>query len=171
MYSEPPVLRPEPLLRGLAKRSWEEMVHSEQEKERAACKLRHGWWWAVWEDGKLRIKRQLTGPAGTAFGGEHTGGTSATLGKPVVEYDGAAITATGLSDNDPAFDETADIVVELAKFLKERSQESGWTCVAVGSDPETARKLEGKLLADPGAPAVFDAEMASAIERSRGGCG
>ncbi len=129
------------------------MAHSEQrnERNRVQSKFCRGWWSAVWEDGKLRIKRQLTAPAGTAFGAPESGGT---LGEPIVEYDGEAITATGMSDL--LFDETVDIIVQLVKLLKERDRESGWAWVAVSGDSEMARKLQSRLRADRDAPAIFE---------------
>jgi hypothetical protein len=147
-----PVLWPAPSLQELAKRFWGEMVNS-QGLERAlfAEQLRGGWWWAVWEDDKLRVKRQHTQLAGTASGGK--GGS---LGEPIVEYDGAAITAKGLGDDDSIVGETLDMMVNLAKLLKERSDQSGWASVAIAGDPEIEQKLKQRLRADWSAPDVFD---------------
>lgn len=167
MNSEPFVLKPAPSLRELAKRSWEQMAQSQREKEHIAGKFRYGYWWAVWEDANLRIKRQLTPAPGTAFGGVHNVAATSTLGQPIIEYDREAIAATGLNDNDSTLDDVADTMVELAKLLKERCRQSGWACVEISGASEAVQKLKDRLNNDPNAPSVFDAGIASAVESSR----
>lgn len=168
MNSESLELRPAPSLQELAQQFWRQLANSEQEKKRIAGKFRQDYWWAVWEDPKLRIKRQQTGLPGAAFGGGLGVAATPTLGAPIVEYDGEAITATGLSGDDSTFDEAAEMMVELAKLLKEQSRESGWACVKVSGTSKAVRKLKDKLGNDLAAPSVYDAEIAAAVEGSRG---
>jgi hypothetical protein len=166
MHDQPLILRPALSLRELAKRCWEQIT--QPARDRIASNFRTGRWSAVWENGKLRIKRQQTKPAGTAFDAEHSDSIALTLGAPIIEYDCETITATGLNDTDPVGDEAIDVMVELAKLLTERCRSSGWTCVVVDGNPEMVRKLELKLRADSRAPDVVDTERARAVECSRG---
>lgn len=166
MHIASAVLKPAPPLRDLAKRCWEQIT--QPARDRIASSFRRGWWWADWEDGKLRIKRQLTKPPGTTYGGGQGGSAASTLGPPIIEYDGEAITATELKDNDPTLDDVADAMVELAKLLKERCRESGWACAEVSGDSGTVQKLKDRLKKDQSAPEVYEAEAAAALERSRG---
>jgi hypothetical protein len=144
------------------------MIQSEGEKERIAGSFRQGYWWAVWESGKLRIKRQQTRPPGAAFGCAPGAAATLTLGAPIIEYDGKAITTTALSGDDPTLDEALGMMIELAKLLKEQSRESGWACVEVSGAPRAVQKLKERLKKDMSAPEVYDAEVAAALERSRG---
>jgi hypothetical protein len=166
MHTASPVLKPAPPLRDLATRCWEEMT--QRARDRIASSFCRDWWWAVWEDGKLRIKRQRTGPAGTVFGaGTHSGAAGATLGAPIIECDGEVISTSGVNDADPVLDEAVDTIVELAKLLKERCHQSGWVRVEVNGSSKAIQKLKGRLKKDESAPASYDAEITAVVERSR----
>jgi|SRR5208282_1008622 len=160
------VLRPAPSLNESAKRCWEQFT--QPARDRIASRFRSGFWWAVWEKGKLRIKRQLTKAPGTAFGSGQGGSATPTLGAPIIEYDGEVISTSGLNDTDPVLGEVVDTMVELAKLLKERCHESGWACVDVSGAPGAVQKLKARLKEDQNAPEVYDAEITAAVERSRG---
>lgn len=166
MHSENAVLRPAPVLRALAKRCWEQITRPA--RDRIVGQFRRGYWWADWEEGKLRIKRQFTEPPSTAFAGGHGSSAAPSLGAPIIEYDGEAITATGLKDNDPTLGGVADTMVELAKLLNERCRQSRWACVVVSGAPKAVQKLKERLNRDQNAPLVYDVDAAAALERSRG---
>jgi hypothetical protein len=152
-----PFLRPAPSLREVADRFWEELT--QRAKDKIAGNFRGGWW-AVWEDRKLRIKRQVTGPPGT---GGYVGG----LREPIIEFDGESINAA-INDTVPLCDEVVETMVTLGSLLKEQCQQSGWNTVEVGGAPGVVKKLKDRLNRNQNAPLVYDAEIMAALERSHG---
>jgi hypothetical protein len=168
MRNSPPRIRPAPSLRPIAKRFWkEQVVASDKQKERLrlASSVRENFWEPVWESRKLRIKRQQTPPAGTAFGVSAPRGS--TLGPPIIECDGEEIAATGLTGDDIALDEVTDMMLKLVKILKNLDRQSGWASVKVEGSSTALQKLRKAPKRDSDAPVLWDPQTARALKRSR----
>jgi hypothetical protein len=166
MRNSPPRICPAPSLRPVAKRFWkEQVVASDKQRQCLARSVRENFWEPVWESRRLRIKRQQTPPAGTAFG--VSASRLSTLGPPIIECDGEEITATGLTGDDITLDEVTDVMLKLVKILKNLDRQSGWACVEVEGSSTALQKLRNALKRDSDTPVLWDPQTERALTRSR----